>query len=67
LRQRAKNQCRSIAAEVLSLLEDSILTAKKLRARPKLFKKLEKLRATPSPAAGPFPSTEETLREDRNR
>lgn len=67
LRKRAKSQRRSIAAEVLSLLEDSIPTAKELRARRKLFKKLEKLRATPSPGRGPFPSAEEMLREDRNR
>jgi plasmid stability protein len=67
LRKRARSQRRSIAAEVLSLLETSIPTEKELRARRKLFKKLEKLRATPSPLAGPFPSSEEMIREDRER
>jgi hypothetical protein len=64
LPKRAKSERRSIAAEVLSLLEDSIPTAKELLARRKLFKKL---RATPSPGRGPFPSAEEMLREHRNR
>jgi plasmid stability protein len=67
LRKRAKSQRRSIAAEVLALLEDSIPTAKDLRARRRLFKKLEKLRAMPSPGLGPFPSAEEMLREGRDR
>lgn len=67
LRKRARSQRRSIAAEVLSLLESSIPTVKELRARRKLYKKLEKLRATPSPSAGPFPSSEEMIREDRER
>ena len=67
LRKRAKSQRRSIAAEVLLLLENSIPTEKELRARRKLFKKLTKLRSTPTPGSGPFPSAEEMLREDRER
>jgi plasmid stability protein len=67
LRKRARSQRRSIAAEVLSLLESSIPTEKELRTRRRLFKKLERLRATPSPTAGPFPSSEEMIREDRER
>jgi plasmid stability protein len=67
LRKRAKSQRRSIAAEVLSLLEASIPTETQLNARRKLFKRLEKLRSTPSPAPGPFPASEEMIREDRER
>lgn len=67
LRKRARSQRRSIAAEVLFLLETSIPTEKELRTRRKLYKKLEKLRAAPSPSVGPFPSSEEMIREDRER
>ena len=67
LRKRARSQRRSIAAEVLLLLERNIPTKKTLKARREFLKKLEELRFTPSPAAGPFPSTEEMIREDRER
>ncbi len=63
----ARSQRRSIAAEVLVLLEQNIPTKKTLKARREFLKKLEELRFTPSPAAGPFPSTEEMIREDRER
>ncbi len=67
LRRRARSQRRSIAAEVLVLLELNIPTRKTLKARRESLKKLEKLRFSPSPAPGPFPSTEEMIREDRER
>ena len=67
LRKRASKQRRSIAAEVLSLLEQNIPSEKELKRRRAAFQKLKKLRFTPSPGAGPFPSSEEMLREDRER
>jgi plasmid stability protein len=67
LRKRARSQRRSIAAEVLLLLEQNIPTQKTLKARREFLKKLENLRFTPSPSSGPFPSTEEMIREDRER
>jgi plasmid stability protein len=67
LRKRARSQRRSIAAEVLLLLEQNIPTKKTLKARREFLKKLEELRFTPSPVPGPFPSTEEMIREDRQR
>ena len=67
LRKRARSHRRSIAAEVLLLLEQNISTKKTLKARREFLKKLEELRFTPSPAPGPFPSTEEMIREDRER
>ena len=67
LRQRARKQRRSIAAEVLSLIESAVPTEKERKARQRLAKRLEKLRLAPSPAPGPFPSSEEMLREDRSR
>jgi len=67
LRKRARSERRSIAAEVIYLLELNIPTKSVLRARRKALAQLEKLRAAHSPAPGPFPTTEEMLREDRER
>jgi plasmid stability protein len=67
LRKRARGQRRSIAAEVLVLLELHIPTKKTRKARQEFLKKLEALRFTPSPSPGPFPSSEEMIREDRER
>jgi plasmid stability protein len=67
LRKRARRQRRSLAAEVLSLLEENIPTEKDLKHRRAAFRKLQKLRFTASPGAGPFPSSEEMIREDRER
>jgi plasmid stability protein len=67
LRDRAKKQHRSIAAEVLSLLELHIPTKKELKARREALSKLERLRFTRAPSAGFFPSSEEMIREDRER
>ena len=67
LRKRARRQRRSLAAEVLSLLEESVPTEKDLKRRRAAFRKLKKLRFTPTPGAGPFPSSEEMIREDRER
>jgi plasmid stability protein len=67
LRKRARSKRRCIAAEVLALLEENIPSEKELKRRRAAFQKLKKLRFTPSPGAGPFPSSEEMLREDRER
>ncbi len=67
LRKRAKDHRRSIAAEVLSILEQLIPTEKELRARREFVRKLAHLRSLPSPGPGPFPSAEEMVREDRER
>ena len=67
LRERARKNRSSIAAEVLGLLRDYVPTASELRRRQRIFRELSKLRSRPSPSPGPFPSTEEMLREDRNR
>ena len=67
LRGRARARRRSIAAEVLALLEENIPTAKELKARKVLLQKLEQMRAKKLSSRGPFPSTEEMLREDRER
>ena len=67
LRERAKQQRKSIAAEVITLLQQHVPTASELRKRHKFVQALDALQSASSPGRGPFPSTEEMLREDRDR
>jgi plasmid stability protein len=67
LRKRARSQRRSIAAEVLALLEQYIPTEKELRRRRQFTLKLKRLRASSQPKPGNFPTAEEMIREDRSR
>jgi plasmid stability protein len=67
LRKRARSKRRSIAAEVVSLLQENIPTEKELESRRALFRKLERLRSKPPRSNRRFPTTEEMVREDRGR
>ena len=67
LRKRAKENRKSIAAEVIALLKQSIPTEAELRRRREFYDRLVELRAKPPLTAGPFPSAEEMIREDRER
>jgi antitoxin FitA len=67
LRKRARANRKSIAAEVISLLEQNIPTEEELRRRRKVFDGLARLRARQPLSSGPFPSAEEMIREDRER
>ena len=67
LRSRAKARRRSIAAEVLSLLEENIPTARELRSRHEWVRKLARLRKQHAASGRSFPSAEEMIREDRER
>ena len=67
LRGRARARRRSIAAEVLALLEETIPTAQELKARQDLLRKLVRMRTKRTESGRAFPSTEEILREDRQR
>jgi plasmid stability protein len=67
LRKRAKRQRRSIAAEVLSLLDEHVPTEKQLKAREKAFRKLMDLKFTKGPSYESMPSSLEMIREDRDR
>jgi plasmid stability protein len=67
LRERARRHRKSIAAEVIELLEQNVPTADELKKRRKAIDELAKLRAISSASPGPFPSAEEMIREDRNR
>ena len=67
LRKRAQQNRKSIAAEVVALLERHVPTEQELKRRRQLFLELKKLRAVRSQVAGPFPDAAEIVREDRER
>ena len=66
LRSRARSNHRSIAAETLSVLEQSIPTKAELKRRMDLFNTARKLRKSQT-AGVAGPSAEQMLREDRDR
>ena len=67
LRNRARRAKKSISAEVLSLLEESIPTAAETARRRQLYELARRLRERkPSGRRTPL-SAEEMLREDRSR
>jgi plasmid stability protein len=67
LRKRARENRKSIAAEVISLLERNVPTAKELQGRREFYKRMAELRAHQPKSPGPFPTAEEMIREDRDR
>ena len=67
LRSRAKQNRKSIAGEVISLLEDTLPTAAQLEKRKKFLDYVLELKKNSPPTPGPFPSAEEMIREDRER
>jgi plasmid stability protein len=67
LRTRAKQNHRSIAGEVISLLEENVPTVARLKKREKFVKYVESLKGRKPSSPGSFPSTEEMIREDRER
>jgi plasmid stability protein len=67
LRARARKNRSSIAAEVIGLLEQFVPTAEELRRRKKALAELRRIQTSVPPGPGPFPSTEEMIREDRER
>jgi Antitoxin FitA-like, ribbon-helix-helix len=67
LRGQARQHRKSIASEVLSLLEANVPTPRELKSRRDFLRRAERLRSRKARAAGPFPSTEEMQREDRSR
>jgi hypothetical protein len=67
VRARARERRRSIAAEVLALLEANVPTRKDLMARREFLKKVERMHARKSRSRRAHPSTEEMQREDRER
>lgn len=67
LRGRAREHRKSIAAEVLSLLEENIPTAQEIKSRQEFLRRLRRLRSAKPRTGTRFPSTEEMQREDRSR
>jgi len=67
LRKRAKSQRRSIAAEVLALLERNFPTEKELKRRREFVDKLRSLDSSIPPLSGDSPTSDEMIREDRLR
>ena len=67
LRSQAKSRRRSIAAEVVELLKENIPTEKEMKERHEWVRKLERLRKQSAGSRRTFPSTEEMIREDRER
>jgi plasmid stability protein len=67
LRDRARKNRSSIAAEVIALMKEYVPTAGELRRRREWIRQVKKLRPLRPTSPGPFPSTEEMLREDRER
>jgi plasmid stability protein len=66
LREQAKRNRTSIAAEVTSLLKENVVTAKQRKDRQLWVKKLEKLHASIR-GRGIDIHAEQLLREDRDR
>ena len=67
LRERARAHRKSIAGEVISLLEENVPTAQELRSRRAFLSRAQRLRSRRPRAGGPFPTSEEMQREDRTR
>lgn len=67
LRKRAKQNRKSIAGEVISLLEDTLPNAAELKRRKKFLDYVLQLKKNSPTVPGPFPTTEEMQREDRER
>ena len=67
LRKRAKENRKSIAAEVIELLEQNVPTEAELKKRREFARRLREIASREPLSPGPFPSTEEMMRKDRDR
>jgi plasmid stability protein len=67
LRQRARANHKSIAAEVHSLLEANVITPDELARRRQASEMLRRVRARKPLSTGASPTAEEMVREDRDR
>lgn len=67
LRQRARKNRKSISSEVLSLLEENVVTAAELRSRQQFLREAQRLRSQRSGPKRKFHPVEEMQREDRLR
>jgi len=67
LRARARKRRTSMAAEIVELLKDNFPTSAEIQRRKRAYEQLLSLQGHTPDSAGPFPSTEEMIREDRGR
>ena len=67
LRKRARENRKSIASEVIELLERWVPTEAELKRRREFYKHVLKFQAQKPLTRGPHASAEEMLREDRAR
>ena len=67
LRKRARENRKSIAAEIISLLERNIPTDAELKRRQQFYERMEKFGARKAAIRGTPKSVEAMLREDRER
>ncbi len=67
LRGRARQHRKSIAAEVLSLLEENVPTPREIKSRREFLRRAQHLRSQRPRSPDPFPSSERMQREDRTR
>ncbi len=66
LRERAHTNRRSIAAETISVLESVLPSPQEMRRRAAFYQRIQRLAARKAAVAA-GPSTEEMLRQDRQR
>ena len=66
LRERAKRNRRSVAEEILALLEEHVPTENEIKAQYETVRRLENLKFT-STSDTPTPNSLDIIREDRNR
>ena len=67
LRDTARLRRKSISAEVISILQEHIATPAELKSRRQFLREMQRLRSKPPLSGGPFPSSEEMVRQDRSR
>lgn len=67
LRGRAREHRKSIAAEVLALLEENVPTARELEARQEFLRRVRRLRSRRLQEAASYPSAETMQRKERAR
>jgi hypothetical protein len=67
LRQQARENRSSIAAEVISLLERNIPTTAEMKRRQQFYQRMAKFRTHHPESDGPVPTAEQLIREDRER
>ena len=66
LKHRAKRNRRSVAAEILALLEEWVPTEKEIGSRRESIRRLESLKFS-STSTTPMPSSLDLIREERDR